>query len=133
MDGGKDIRWKQRFINFQQAYNLLATYRHQSDGSELERAGVIQFFEICFELAWKMMKDYLESHQLRANSPRETIKLALQIELIEDGHVWIDALTDWNRTVHTYNQVLAKKMARDIAQVYFPVLEKLYKRLLEEL
>ena len=55
------------------------------------------------------MKDYLEFQQLIVKSPREVIKQAYQIELIDDGHIWIDALTDRNLTVHTYNEQLAKK------------------------
>ncbi|HBG00526.1 MAG TPA: nucleotidyltransferase, partial [Firmicutes bacterium] len=96
MSDHKDIRWRQRFTNFEQAYTLLARYRNRGDGSELERAGVIQFFEVSFELAWKLLKDYLESQQLYVKTPREAIKQAFQIGLIEDGHVWIDALTDRN-------------------------------------
>ncbi|HBG00525.1 MAG TPA: nucleotidyltransferase, partial [Firmicutes bacterium] len=37
-----------------------------------------------------------------------------------------------NRTVHTYDQELAKRLVADIAEVYFPELEKLYQRLLKE-
>lgn len=132
MSDQKKIRWRQRFTNFEQAYTLLARYRNRGDGSELERAGVIQFFEVSFELAWKLLKDYLESQQLYVKTPREAIKQAFQIGLIEDGHVWIDALTDRNRTVHTYDQELAKRLVADIAEVYFPELEKLYQRLLKE-
>ena len=66
---------------------------------ELERAGVIQFFEIAIELAWKVLKDYLESHEIQFNSPREVIKSAFQNGFIENGHVWMDALADRNLTV----------------------------------
>ncbi|MFL0194473.1 HI0074 family nucleotidyltransferase substrate-binding subunit [Clostridium sp. WILCCON 0269] len=60
----------------------------------------MQFFEIAFELSWKLMKDYLEAQELYTKSPRETIKQAYQIGLIDDGHVWIDALADRNLTIH---------------------------------
>lgn len=133
MDQYKDVRWKQRFSNFQQSYNLLARYKDQTIATELERAGIIQFFEMSFELAWKLMKDYLEAHQLYVNSPRETIKQAFQMGLIENGHIWIGALTDRNRTVYTYDEALAKKMVKDIVVVYFPELEKLYEKLAREL
>ena len=133
MDQLKDVRWKQRFTNFGKSYNLLNQYIDQPIETELERAGIIQFFEISFELSWKLMKDYLEAQELSVKSPRETIKKAYQIGLIDDGHVWIDALSDRNLTVHTYNEDMAKKMVSDIIKVYFPELKKLYDKLVKEL
>ena len=133
MDQLKDVRGKQRFVNFEKSYNLLDQYINQPIETELERAGIIQFFEISFELSWKLMKDYLESHELSVKSPRETIKQAYQIGLIDDGHIWIDALSDRNLTVHTYDEAFAKKMVQDIIHVYFPELKKLYHKLGKEL
>ncbi len=133
MNEPKDIRWRQRFANFERSYQLLFKYRDRGKDSELERAGIIQFFEISFELAWKLMKDYLESQQLYPKTPRETIKQAYQIDLIDEGHLWIDALEDRNRTVHTYDQEAAKKMVEDITRLYLPLLERLYKKLLVEI
>ncbi|MBS7528122.1 nucleotidyltransferase substrate binding protein [Fusibacter paucivorans] len=133
MDHFKEIRWKQRFNNFEKAYNLLSQYIDKPIETELERAGIIQLFEIAFELSWKVMKDYLEAQAFSVKSPRETIKQAFQIGLIEDGHVWIDALTDRNLTVHTYDEAFAKKMTADITNIYFPELKKLYVKLYEEL
>ncbi|WP_368490091.1 nucleotidyltransferase substrate binding protein [Clostridium sp. BJN0013] len=133
MDQFKDIRWRQRFVNFEKSYKLLSKYINQPLKTELERAGIIQFFEIAFELSWKLMKDYLEAQELYTKSPRETIKRAYQIGLIDDGHIWIDALSDRNLTVHTYDDKLAEKMVRDIVQSYFPELKKLYEKLIKEL
>lgn len=133
MDQFKDIRWRQRFVNFERSYKLLSKYINQPLETELERAGIIQFFEIAFELSWKLMKDYLEAQELYTKSPRETIKQAYQIELIDDGHIWIDALADRNLTVHTYDDKLAEKMVKDIVQIYFPELKKLYEKLIKEL
>lgn len=70
----KEIRWKQRFENFNKSYTLLDRYSKREDLSELEQAGLIQFFEMTFELAWKVLKDYLESEGYIVKSPRETIK-----------------------------------------------------------
>lgn len=128
----KDIRWRQRFVNFEKSYKSLNKYIDKPIETELERAGIIQLFEISFELSWKLMKDYLEFQQLIVKSPRETIKQAYQIELIDEGHIWINALADRNLTVHTYDEELAKKMVQDISRIYYPELKKLYEKLAKE-
>lgn len=125
----ESIRWKQRYANFEKALKSLEKYVGVPIETELARAGIIQLFVVAFELAWKTMKDYLKSHGLDVKSPRETIKQAYQIELIADGHVWIDALTDRNRTTHTYDEELAKRMVADIVQIYYPQLRQLYTEL----
>lgn len=133
MDELKEMRWKQRFINYEKSYKLLSKYINQSIMTELEKAGIIQLFEISFELSWKLMKDYLESQGIVAKSPRETIKQAYQIGLIDNGHTWIDALADRNLTVHTYDEKLVEKMIEDIMHIYFPELNKLYEKLVGEI
>ena len=133
MDNYKEIRWKQRFQNFEQSYKLLARYINKSIETELERAGIIQLFEISFELSWKLMKDYLEAEQFQIKSPREAVKQAFQIGLIDKGDIWINALEDRNLTVHTYDEKLAQKMVKDITETYFPELKKLYEKLIKEL
>ena len=133
MENLKEIRWKQRFENFDKSYKLLKKYSNQEITTELERAGIIQFFEMTFELAWKVLKDYLESEGYMVKSPRETVKQAFQIGLIDNGHIWIDVLSNRNLTTHTYDEKLATKMTSEILNAYLPELDKLYNKLSEEL
>ena len=133
MDNLKDIRWKQRFENFDKSYKLLNKYAKQPITTELERAGIIQFFEMTFELAWKVLKDYLEAQEYLVKSPRETVKQAFQIGLIDNGHVWMDALSNRNLTTHTYDEDLANKMTNEIITMYLPELDKMYEKLSKEL
>ena len=133
MENLKEIRWKQRFENFDKSYKLLKKYSNQEITTELERAGIIQFFEMTFELAWKVLKDYLESEGYMVKSPRETVKQAFQIGLIDNGHVWIDALSNRNLTTHTYDEELALKMTSEILDAYLPELDKMYEKLSKEL
>ena len=133
MDNLKDIRWKQRFENFDKSYKLLNKYAKQPISTELERAGIIQFFEMTFELAWKVLKDYLEAQEYLVKSPRETVKQAFQIGLIDNGHIWMDALSNRNLTTHTYDEELANKMTNEIITMYLPELDKMYEKLSKEL
>ena len=57
-----DIRWRQRFDNFDRAFVLLReVYERKLDSlSRLEKEGAIQRFKVAFKLAWKTIKDYLE-------------------------------------------------------------------------
>ncbi|MFC2949163.1 nucleotidyltransferase substrate binding protein [Virgibacillus sediminis] len=132
MDEMKDIRWKQRFENFEKSFKLLEKYSSNSISTELERAGIIQFFETTFELAWKVLKDYLESEGYIPKSPRESIKQAFQVELIEDGHLWMEALSKRNSTTHTYDQELAEKLVKEIQEQFLPLFRDLYNKLLKE-
>ncbi|HCQ91476.1 MULTISPECIES: nucleotidyltransferase substrate binding protein [unclassified Clostridium] len=133
MENLKDIRWRQRFENFEKSYKLMEKYSKEEIKTELEKAGMIQFFEMTFELAWKVLKDYLESEEFMVKSPRETIKQAFQIGLIDNGHIWIDALSNRNLTTHTYDEALADNMVKEIKELYFPELKKMYDKLSQEL
>jgi nucleotidyltransferase substrate binding protein (TIGR01987 family) len=127
-DDNPDIRWKQRFVHFRKAFLLLEqtmTIEHPSDA---ERAGLIQFFEMSFELAWKVLKDYLEEEGFTVASPRDAIKQAFQVGLLEDGHVWIEALKDRNLTVHTYEEKIAIAVEQKIRDSYFPALLTLFQK-----
>lgn len=129
----KEVRWKQRFENFDKSYKLLKKYSDVPIVTELEKAGIIQFFEMTFELGCKVLKDYLESEGYMVKSPRETIKQAFQVGIIENGHIWIDALSNRNLTTHTYDEELANKMTQEIIKLYLPELEKMHEKLLMEL
>jgi nucleotidyltransferase substrate binding protein (TIGR01987 family) len=132
MEPSKEIRWRQRFENFEKSYKLLEKYSNEDVKTELERAGIIQFFEMTFELSWKVLKDYLEAQGYVVKSPRDSIKQAYQIDLIDDGHIWLEALSKRNLTTHTYDETLAEKFVVEIRQLYFPAIKKLYEKLLEE-
>lgn len=121
-----DIRWKQRFQNFQKSYDVMQRLMAIDHLSEFERMALIQSFEISFELAWKVMKDYLESEGFLPKSPRETIKTAYQADLINKAQIWMDALVDRNLTVHTYDETFAIDMAGKIQKIYYPAISDFY-------
>ncbi len=133
MENLKEIRWRQRFEHFEKAYKLLEENFNKENLSELERAGLIQFFESTIELSWKVIKDYLEAQEIYVKSPREAIKQGFQISLIENADIWLEALDDRNLTVHTYDGEIAEKIHKDIQQKYFLEIKKLYQKLSKEL
>ena len=122
----QDIRWQQRFNQFKKAFLLLQDAIDIDKPSVVERAGLIQFFEMAFELAWKLLKDFEEAEGFIVKSPREAIKQAFQANMITQGHDWIDALEDRNLTTHTYNENIAIAVEQKIRAKYFPCLQQLY-------
>lgn len=86
LNGNKDIRWIQRFQNFEKSLDFLREEISIKDPGIIEKAGMIQFFEITFEVGWKMVKDYLEEEGFtKIVSPGSTLKKAFEVGLIEDG------------------------------------------------
>ena len=123
----QDIRWRQRFQNFEKSFSYLEQAIDIEDPEIVQRAGLIQFFEMTFELAWKMLKDYLEAQGfLDINSPRAVLKKAFEIGLINDGHQWLQSLQDRNLTSHTYNEEIAVEIETTIRQTYYPLLRQLH-------
>jgi len=123
-----DIRYKQRFENFEKSFLLLKKAIDIKNPSIIEKAGIIQFFEITFELSWKLMKDYLEYLGYQVKSPREAIKTAYSIELINNGDKWLKMLMDRNLTTHTYDEDNSEEVYEKIKNDYFSLLENLYKK-----
>ena len=63
------IRWKQRFENFNKAFEQLKEFTEISELNKFEKQGFIQCFEYTFELAWKVLKDYLEYNGFEVKTP----------------------------------------------------------------
>lgn len=129
-----DVRWKQRFQNFDKAFKRLADailiIRKDPDNVLLQ-AGLIQTYEFTFELARKTLKDYLEMEGFTVPSPRATLRQAFQCGYIQQGDVWLKALNDRNLTAHTYDDEVAKEVIADIQQTYYFLLKDLHQWLME--
>jgi nucleotidyltransferase substrate binding protein (TIGR01987 family) len=130
----EDIRWKQRFQNFDRAFVLL---REALDGrplSMLEKEGVIQRFEYSYELAWKTLKDYLEAGGIIISpvTPRQVIKEAFAAKVIADGEVWINMIDNRNLLSHTYDFSVFEDAVKAIAKHYLPAMEKLHSFFVEK-
>lgn len=134
-----DIRWKQRYQNYVKACQTLrdAVELTRSRAlSNLEQQGLIQSFEFTHELAWNLLKDYLQ-HQGYAQivGSRDATRLAFQNGLIQDGEAWMAMISARNMTSHTYNQEIASQVVQKIIDEFFEVfalLEKTFSNLLTQ-
>jgi nucleotidyltransferase substrate binding protein (TIGR01987 family) len=118
-----DIRWRQRFQNFERAISHLGDALQLKDPDMLQKAGIIQFFEMSYELAWNTLKDYLEGQGFNdVKSPRNAFKKAFEIGLIENGQSWMELMLDRNLTSHAYDEEKASEVEKLIHQKYYPLL-----------
>ena len=132
----EDIRWKQRFQNFKRAFFLLEEALENGPDSlnQLEKEGVIQRFECCVELAWKTIKDYMEScgAAFATVTPKAILKEAFQAKVIGNGQVWMDMLTHRNLLSHTYDFTKFEDALEAIHRHYIAAFRELYGFLVEE-
>ena len=129
-----DIRWKQRFQNFERSIQFLEKGLQIPNPYIIQKAGLIQFFEIGFELSWQLIKDYLEEKGFNdLKSPRDSIKKGFETGLIIDGHTWLKALESRNLTAHTYDEDTAERVENEIRISYYALLRQLYTKLKDEI
>jgi nucleotidyltransferase substrate binding protein (TIGR01987 family) len=125
----QDARWIQRFNNYKKALNQLQyamELMRERELSILEKQGVIRAFEYTHELAWKTLKDFLES---RGNTDiygsRDATKKAFALGLIENGEVWMQMIKSRNLTSHVYDESTADDVITFVKEQYFEQFEKL--------
>jgi nucleotidyltransferase substrate binding protein (TIGR01987 family) len=74
------------------------------------RDSAIKRFEFTVELAWKCVQWFLRDQKIICRSPKECLKEAFKIGLIEDDPRWLEMLEDRNLTVHTYDEKTAEEV-----------------------
>ena len=129
-NSGFDIRWQQRFKNFQKALAQLQKFIEKGELSELEEQGLIKAFEYTYELAWTTLKDFLEYQGYTdIYGSRDTIRKAYELNIIQDGEAWMDMLESRNKTSHTYNEDTAEEICQAIQNTYYGLFLSLVNKL----
>jgi nucleotidyltransferase substrate binding protein (TIGR01987 family) len=118
----EDIRWKQRFQNYKKALltleNAVALCKTR-ELTDLEKQGMIQGFEFTFEMAWNVMKDFLEEQGITGIiGSKGAVRHAFNKDLIEDGQVWMDMIKDRNLASHSYDEKTAEDLFLAITETY---------------
>ena len=127
---GFDIRWQQRFKNFQKALAQLQKFIEKGELSELEEQGLIKAFEYTYELAWTTLKDFLEYQGYTdIYGSRDTIRKAYELNIIQDGEAWMDMLESRTKTSHTYNEDTAEEICQAIQNTYYGLFLNMVKKL----
>jgi nucleotidyltransferase substrate binding protein (TIGR01987 family) len=132
----QDIRWKQRFANYGKALKKLSeavelltqnVENIPASFSEIAMEGLVQRFEYTHELAWNVLKDYLESKGFTdIHGSRDTIRLAFKEGYIKKGEIWMDMIKSRNTSSHTYDETTVQAIVKTIITSYFAEFKDLY-------
>ncbi len=90
--------------------NLKDIFDFEEPYGNVVLAGLVGLYEICFEQAWKMMKEILENHGYEegaTGSPKIILKTAYRSGMIQDEELWLEALQARNNVSHAYNHKIA--------------------------
>lgn len=137
MEENQDVRWLQRYDSFQKAcrrvLEITESDKEPDDLSELEQEGLIQRFEYTFELAWKVLQDFLKYKGYEfVQGPNGTLQKALEDGLISNHDAWRRMAKARITTSHTYNEGEAVEIVQQIYNEYSVLLKLLDIKLAQE-
>lgn len=132
-----NIRWLERLDTYKKALARLTEtvllFKHQPL-SPLEKDGMVRRFEYTQELAWKLLKNYIEyqGEEQRLTGSRDVVRRAFAMGLIKDSDTWFDMLDSRNTTSHVYDEKVEVEVLDKIINLYYPILNDL-KEAMEEI
>ena len=117
-----------KYENYAAALRSLSQASQQDLDNEFIQSGIIDKFEMQFELGWKLMKALLayEGDPVAATgSPRDTIKAAYQYYDFMNDQLWLRMLRDRNDSAHIYDASLARRLVDTIITDYIPEFQRI--------
>lgn len=123
-------RFTQKKEDFLNAFERLKEALEQ-EPTEIVIDGILHRFEFTFELAWKLIKSYLEYMGITetTGSPRETIQNGFKQGIIEDGEEWINMMLARNSLSHIYDEKSSREIYNKIKTNYIKLFVKLKEKL----
>lgn len=128
----QDIRWKQRFSNYEKAFKQLSEAINSYDENSLDiiKEGTIQRFEFTHELAWNVMKDFLTEDGIQdLFGSKSTTREAFNKNLIENGDQWMEMIKSRNLSVHTYHENILEEEYHKVKDIYFPLFVQFHEKM----
>ena len=118
-----------KYENFCNAFqNLKDVYDYDEPYTNVEMFGLVALYEICFEQAWKAMKEILEQQgfaEERTGSPKIVLKPAFAAGMIKDEDIWMAALNARNNVAHSYNKEIALDIINQTKDKFYRMFEEL--------
>ena len=112
--------------------NMKDIYDYNEPFDNVILTGLVGLYEICFEQAWKMMKEILESHGYEegaTGSPKIVLKTAYKAGMIKEEESWIRALQERNNVAHSYNREIARGIVKRAKEEFYPLFCELKKEI----
>lgn len=120
-----------KFENFCSALsNLEDIYKYEEPYDNVILTGLVSLYAICFEQAWKAMKEVLEDAgfaEERTGSPKSIIKTAYAARMIQEEDIWLSALICRNNVAHSYNKEIALDIIRKTKEQFVRMFQELKK------
>ena len=85
-------------------------------------------FEVALEYGWKELKRVIDDKGLEAYSPKDVVREAAQIEILDDPKLWIECINARNLSVHDYFS-LSEQAVVHLATAFYASVKKLKKLL----
>ncbi|KKU80770.1 hypothetical protein A2875_04840 [Candidatus Gottesmanbacteria bacterium RIFCSPHIGHO2_01_FULL_46_14] len=95
--------------------------------TRVHKDATIKRFELCFELAWKLLQSVCRLEGSESVGIRTIIRSAAQLEVIDDPSAWMSLLDARNETVHMYNESVADKVYEQTKNLV-PLVEALLRK-----
>ena len=118
-----------KFDNFCRALqNLGEIFQYDEPYGNVILTGLVGLYEICFEQAWKAVKEVLLSQGYPegvTGSPRQILKTAYQAGMLRDEGAWLAALNARNNVTHAYNRDVALDIVRQTKSTFYPMFTQL--------
>lgn len=113
--------------NYRSALNVLVEAPMQDLSNEFVTEGIVNKFNLQFELGWKLLKALLAyegAREAASGSPRDIIKAAYRyFDFIDEG-LWLDMLRDRNDTTHIYDESRLHKLVDNVITSYIPEFQR---------
>ena len=93
---------KAKFEQSLEALRHALTFEVQASKDAFYFGGIAKAFETSIEYAWKYFRTEAVSAGFEVPSPREAIKLAANLGMIDDLEAWLGLLKTRNIAVHDY-------------------------------
>lgn len=102
--------------------NMKDIYNYKEPYDNVILTGLVGLYQVCFEQAWKMMKEVLETHGYEegaTGSPKIILKTAFKAGMIKDEDMWLRALQERNNVAHSYNQKIALEIVAQAKENFY--------------